>query len=366
MNKIVIKRLRMMKKNKTSFLSKIRKSTLDKNTNDIKKKVDVVLVDNILSKERRDKMSYCPHMMVAGKSGKGVVFTSKWLLNQAIKNTSDKFVVVDMFGDFKEICNNVPSEDCTIVNISSDICLNPLEIVSDDVDDVFQFQTKFDFLESFFELAMNRKLTSDERWCLDVAYKSIKRKHNKTFDDLYKILEDIGSKDAKILRDVLCPYLELTTYNTPGTNINSKITYVDLSGYSSNYKEVAYMFIMEWVSGQMMKNLKEGSFTFVCLPFMEKLENIPEQFVSNFVKRARIEGGKLFFVTHEIKIFSNRFRGAFQNIATLLLLNQSDSDFEFVKEYLALPKELKNPDAVDNHDGLLIEGSKVSICQFNI
>ena len=364
MNKIVIKRLRMMKKNKTSFLSKIQKSTPDKNISDVKKEVDIVLIDNVLSEERRNKMSYSPHMIVAGKSG--VVFASKWLLNQAIKNTSDKVVIVDMFGDFKEVCNNVPGEDCAMVNISSDIFLNPLEIVSDEFDDVFQFQAKFDFLESFFELAMNRKLTPDERWCLDVAYKSIKRKHNKTLDNLYKSLEEIGSKDSKTLGDVLYPYLELKVFNTPSTNITSKVTYVDLSGYSSSCKEVAYMFAMEWVYEQMMKNLKEGSFTFVCLPFVENLENIPEQFVSNFAKRARVRGGKLFFVTHETESFANRFRGAFNNIATLLLLNRNDSNFDFMKEYLALPKALDNLDIMDNRYGLLVEGSKVSICQFNI
>lgn len=333
---------------------------------DENKRIDIVLVDKVLSKERRDKMSYSPHMMVAGESGEGVVFTSKWLLNQAMKNTSDKLVIVDMFGDFKEVCNNVPGEDCAMVNVSSDICLNPLDIVREDDYYSTKFQTKFDFLENFFELAMNKKLTGEERRCLDVAYKSIKNKCDKTLDNLYKSLEEIGSKDSKTLGDVLYPYLELKVFNTPSTNITSKVTYVDLSGYSSSCKEVAYMFAMEWVYGQMMKNLKEGSFTFVCLPFVENLEHIPEQFVSDFAKRARVRGGKLFFVTHETESFANRFRGAFNNIATLLLLNRNDSNFEFAEKYLALPKELDSPDAIGRNDGLLIEGSKVSICQFNI
>lgn len=350
-------------------LKKRKNLILDKNASEVEEagnledKLDSVFIDNLLSKERRDKMAYCPHIMISGKRGVGVNFASKWLLNKIIKNTNDKMIIIDMFGDYKEICNNVSNENCTIVHISNDIYLNPLEIVNNENDDIFH--TKFDFLAYFFEFAIGRTLTKDEKRCLDMAYKSIKKQCNKTFDYLYTMLDDINSKDARTLRDSLYPYLELNTYNTSGTNISSKIIYVDLSRYSSYYKEVAFMFTMEWASNQMKKNLEKGIFTCVCIPFMDNLKHIPEKFVSDIVKRARIQGGKFFFVTYEIESFANRFRGAFNNIATLLLLNQSDSDFEFIKECWALSDSLKNPDTMNNHEGLLIEGQNVSICRFN-
>lgn len=333
------------------------------------KPIENISFDDILSKERRKKSfpyTYSPHMIISGGVNKGVNFVSKKLLNQKIYNIEDKVVIVDLFGDFKDVIFNIPKENVEVVKAFGDICINPLEIIGYKEDYPSIYCEKVDFLESLFSYFLGRNLFVNEKICLNKAYQSIKNKENATFQDLMNEFKKIDSVLSQFFVDLLTPYLDFKVFNSESTNTNTKITYIDLSEHLVSHKEVAFLFVIEWLHGQMFKNLQEGKSTFVFIPYLEKLGSIPENYLSYIVKRARTRGGELLFSTYELELFANKYINIFTNIATILLLDCESQSSSFIKDYLGISNQIEKVNFVKNNDGILIEGSKVSICQFNI
>lgn len=327
------------------------------------KPIENISFDDVLSKERRKDMTYSPHMIISGGINKGVNFVSKKLLNQKIYNTEDKVVIIDLFGDFKDVIFNIPKENVEVIKAFGDICINPLEIIGYKEDYPSIYCEKVDFLESLFSYFLGRNLFINEKICLNKAYQSIKNKENATFQDLMDEFKKIDSVLSQFFVDLLTPYLDFKVFNSESTNTNTKVTYIDLSEYKVSHKEVVFLFVIEWLHGQMFKNLQEGKSTFVFIPYLEKLKNIPANYLSYIVKKARIRGGEFLFSTYKLELFANKYINIFTNIATILLLDYESQSSNFIKDYLGIANQIEKINSIENNDCFLIEGGNLKICK---
>ena len=320
--------------------------------------------DYILSKERIKKIIN-PHMLISGYTVTDVSFTSKILLNKAIQNPNNKVVIIDVLGDYKELCTNIHPEGCKIANVLNDIYQNPLRVKNYKEENIYWIHQKFEFLVSLFNLVMKRELNALEKAYLDAACKHIKNKHNTTLKSLCEALKEVNLKGTQEMRDVLYPYLDIETFNNSKTIINSNIAYINLSSYEEDYKEIVYLFAIDYTYQQMINNSKVGKHTFVCIPYLDDMNNSLKNYLSSIVKRARPFGGILLFTTHKLKESYCKFEHIFQNIPTLLLLKSSDDDLKFVKEFLGFAENFKNYYSLldYNNEFLLIERDEFSICK---
>lgn len=294
--------------------------------------------------------------LYSGVAGSGKSNAVKEEISHILNNTSDNVIVLDGYGEYKELCDSFKGEYIRLLPFESDYYINPLEInkhLLDTEEYSHLIVNQTEFVLSVLEI-IKGELTSMEKAliykCMQIIYEN---NPNPTFEDLYNELEQVKgsecphcSEPKKDLLDII-GHINNQNILTHKSNFdtNNRLIVLDISDFSKETKTIAGLISLEYAWKKMCENMKSQKYTWLYIEEMNDLV-FNEYFIYTY-KKCRLYGGVITFVTQDIEAI-------LKNQRTRLILGNS----EFLR-FFKLPPYINdelakflnvNPDVFKNND----------------